>query len=204
MPAKKQAARKASPKRITHHQGRTTASAPPPITSAAEWGGEARENRVKGRPVTVPSGKTCLVKMLDSMGEFLARGDVPNALLPLMMEAATGKTESAKKVTDEVLGDPDKLVEMFALVDTIVVECVLQPPVAPVPQREVMRSGEMVLENIPAHEREDDDTLYVDYIELEDKMFIFNYALSGVNDVEQFRSQLSESMVSVSAVDNVE
>lgn len=197
MPAKKIAAKKAPARRQTVHAGRVTKSTPPPITSAAEWGKGAREARVHGRPVTVPSGKTCLVKMLDSMGEFLARGDVPNALLPLMMEAAQGKTEEASDVTSAVLDDPAKLMEMFELVDKIVCECVLEPTVSPVPQDD---EGN----NIPAHLRDDDDTLYVDYVELEDRMFIFNYALSGVSDIERFREELSEGMVPVSAVDDVE
>ena len=196
-------AKKAVSKKQTTHNGRVTKSAPPPITSAGEWGKDARQNRVDGRPVTVPSGKTCLVKMLDSMGEFLARGDVPNALLPLMMEAAQGKTESAKDVADAVFEDPEKLIQMFSLIDTIVCECVLEPPVAPVPQYDVPADHPNYGKNIPAYERPDDDTLYVDYIELEDKMFIFNYSLSGVSDIEQFRTKLQEGMESVPSVDNV-
>lgn len=196
MPAKKSASKS------TVHSGRVTKSEPLQITSADEWGKEARTNRVEGRPLKVPSGKVCLVKMLDSMAEFLSRGNVPNALLPLMTQAAQGKTETAKSVTDEVLANPENLMEMYSLIDTVVVECVLQPPVAPVPQRQVDYDGST--EPVPAHERPDDNTLYVDYIELEDKLFIFNYALSGVSDVEQFRAGYEEGMVPVSAVNNVE
>jgi hypothetical protein len=187
-PAKKAAAR-------TTNSGRTTE--PAPITTGAEWGREARDKRVKGRPVTVPTGKTCLVKMLDSMQEFLARGDVPNAMLPMMQEAATGKVKDEKQVTDLVMSDPGKLKDMFDLVDMIVIECVLEPPVAPIPQND---EGKV----IPPHLRDDDDTLYVDYIDLGDKMFIFNYALSGVSDLEQFRAGSGQGVVPLRAVEELD
>jgi hypothetical protein len=187
-PVKKAAAKVASNGRVTE---------PAVITSGAAWGREAREKRVKGRPLTVPTGKTCLVKMLDSMQEFLSRGDVPNAMLPLMQQAATGKVESAEEVSDMVLSDPGKLKDMFDLVDMVVVECVMEPPVAPIPQDD---NGKV----IPPHMREDDDTLYVDYIDLEDKMFIFNYALSGVSDLDQFRAQSGQSVVPLHSVEGVD
>jgi hypothetical protein len=198
MPVKKPADRKRPAKKAaakTVSSGRTTA--PAPITSAAEWGRGARDARVKGRPLTVPSGKTCLVKMLNSMQEFIARGDVPNALLPLMQEAATGKVKDEKQVTDLVLSNPEKLRDMFDMIDMVVCECVIEPPVAPVPQDD---EGSVV----SPHLRPDDDTLYVDYIDLEDKMFIFNYALSGASDLEQFREKSDPSVVPLHSVEGVE
>lgn len=175
--------------------GRTTA--PAPITSGAEWGREAKAKRITGRPLKVPTGKTCLVKMLDSMQEFLTRGDIPNAMLPLMQEAATGNAPDQKEISAMVLEDPEKLVEMFDLVDMIVIECVLQPAVSPLPADD---DGNI----IPPHKREDDDTLYVDYIDLEDKMFIFNYALSGVSDVDQFREESGQGVVPIRAVEGLD
>jgi hypothetical protein len=199
MPVKKaptdrrKATKKAASQPIS--SGRTTA--PAPITKAVDWGREAKAKRITGRPLTVPSGKTCLVKMLDSMQEFLARGDIPNAMLPLMQEAATGKSPDEKEISAMVLQDPEKLVEMFNLVDMIVIECVLEPTVSPLPADD---EGNI----IPPHKREDDDTLYIDYIDLEDKMFIFNYALSGVSDIEQFRKESGQGVVPIRAVEGLD
>lgn len=195
-PRKRPAKRAAGPKAVLS-QGRVTHSEPLQVTSAAEWGREARANRVTGRPLKVPTGKVCLVKMLDSMQEFLSRGDVPNAMLPLMQQAATGKVEREEDVTKAVMSSPKHLADMFTLVDMIVCECVLEPPVAPVPQ-----DGEGSI--VPPHLRPDDDTLYVDYVDLEDKMFIFNYALSGVSDLEQFRQKSDSSLVALRAVEDLD
>lgn len=203
MPVKKAATdrrrtvKKAAAKAVSN--GRVTK--PAPITSAAEWGRDARENRVTGRPLTVPTGKTCLVKMVDSMANFIAGGNVPNALLPMMQEAATGKGVDEKSLMELVLGSPENMRDMFSMIDNLVVECVLQPPVAPVPQYE---DGEKAGQDIPPHERPDDDTLYVDYIDDDDKMFIFNYALSGVSDLEQFRKITTPSLEVVSAVEGLD
>lgn len=210
MPVKKAATdrrrtvKKAAAKAVSN--GRVTKPAPVEITSAGEWGKEAREKRVEGRPLTVPSGKTCLVKMVNSMEKFISGGNVPNALLPMMQEAATGKGIDDKELTDLVLKSPEHMAQMFEMIDNLVIECVLQPPVAPVPQREVTTTNPLktVWEDIPPHERPDDDTLYVDYIDLDDRLFIFNYALSGVSDLEKFRAGSTPSLELVSAVESLD
>jgi hypothetical protein len=165
--------------------GRTTPKKT--VTDGAEWAREGRAN-VSGKPLTVPSGKTCLVRRPDGMKFFLDQGMIPNALLPMVMEAVNEHKEtSPKELGDAVMESPDMLPALLDLADRVVVHCVVEPKVEPVPKDE---EGNVV----PPEERPDDDTLYIDYIDQEDKMFIFNYAVSGVTDVAEFRRESAKSV----------
>jgi len=49
-----------------------------------------------------------------------------------------------------------------------------------------------------------DDLVYADMIDIEDKMFIFNFAVGGTRDVEQFRAGSLQSLGSMDDVKDVE
>jgi hypothetical protein len=184
MPAKKSTGR-VTPKKT-----------PAAITDGSEWARDARSQRVDGKPLTVPSGKTCLVRRPDSLATFTDKGMIPNRLMPIVMDAIGGK-KIEEETQIKMMQDPDLLLDMIGMVDNVVVDCVIQPEVTPVPYQE---DGSP----LPPQHRPDDDTLYVDYIDMEDRFFIFNYALSGVSDVERFRSESAESMAPLRSVKTVE
>jgi hypothetical protein len=149
------------------------------VTSASDWVKEALEER-KGKPLTVPSGKTCLVAKPDGLKAFTDKGMVPNALMPIMQRAMSGAKLDEGEIEKTITENPSVIADMIDMVDAVVIDCVVEPKVSPIPLDE---GGEV----IPPHERDDDDTLYVDYIDYGDKMAIFNYALNGVQSVAKFR-----------------
>lgn len=142
-------------------------------TTATEW----KKKSAQGVPLQVPSGNTALVRN-PGMEVFLRKGLVPNSLMPLVRQGMTGKEldVKAEDITDDQLND---LVSLF---DAVTCYCVIDPPVAPVPAQESER---------------DPETLYVDEVDFEDKQFIFQWAVGGTRDVEQFRKEQAASVDAV-------
>ena len=146
-------------------------------TAAKDW--------KKPEELELPSGNTCLVRR-KPMGALLRSGRVPNALMPMLKEAFKrgGKPED---IPPEIEG-LDDMVDLYNKVDMVVVECVVNPKVLPVP---------------PEGEDRDEDALYVDDIDDDDKMAVFNFAVSGVKDMESFRRQRERDVVAVPDVGGV-
>jgi hypothetical protein len=63
-------------------------------------------------------------------------------------------------------------------------------------------SGLSVGEEVPEHLR-DDEYIYSDDVDFEDKSFIFNYAVGGTRDLERFRSETKATLDAVQDVDGV-
>lgn len=161
--------------------GRTTPRAEPKeVTDSGSWAAEGRI-KAKGYPLEVPSGKVCLVKRPDGLKLFLDQGMVPNALLPIVQEAVNEhKEKTPEELQQIVVENPEMLGAILELATNVVLDCVLEPKVHPVPLDD---EGNI----IPPHQRDEDDTLYIDYIDGDDLMFIFNFAVSGVTDLSGFR-----------------
>lgn len=175
----------------------------PNYTPADEWVADAAI-AVPG-PLQVPSGKTALVRA-PGLETFLKQGMIPNTLMAMIKKALdsnSGKAKSAAqekremdKMFEEISADPTKLQDLFALVDAATVYCVVKPEVKPVPLVEVPAPGAKGDEpktkwvEIPFEDREPPQGfLYVDQVDMEDKMFIFNFACAGTRDVERFRNE---------------
>jgi hypothetical protein len=128
----------------------------------------------KQEPTVLPSGNAMVLKKT-SLSAFLQTGTIPNSLIRMMQSAMGDKT--GKKVELEVaelMKDPDGLRDMFVAVDAFVCAVALEPKVYPVPANEQDR---------------DDELLYVDEMELDDKMFIFQRAVGGAEDAAPFRQE---------------
>ena len=150
---------------------------PKQVTSASAW---RKASAFEPAPLELPSGNVCMIRVPGPQA-FLTQGLVPNTLLPLVQEsidrAQKGKTMTEKdevKMLGEMLQDPDRLRQVFEMADAVAVYCVIDPPLLPVP---------------PANEDRDPDALYVDEVDLDDKMFIMDVAMGGSKDLEQFRSK---------------
>lgn len=173
----------------------------PNYTPADEWVADAAI-AVPG-PLQVPSGKTALVRA-PGLETFLKQGMIPNTLMAMIKKALdsnSGKAKSAAqekremdKMFEEISADPTKLQDLFALVDAATVYCVVKPEVRPIPlytedvigtPDEGKLGREMPFEERPPPE----GFLYVDQVDMEDKMFIFNFACAGTRDVERFRNE---------------
>jgi hypothetical protein len=150
----------------------TTLPASP--TPASQWNRGAREAAL----VTLPSGNKALLKQI-TPEQLLSTGMIPNKLMPIVSDSISraqgGKEVDAEALGQEVLADPEKAAQMMELFDVVAIACVVDPSVQPKPELGTPRDPEL---------------LYVDQMELEDKMFILQYAMEGTEDVERFRQEL--------------
>lgn len=160
------------------------------ITSAKQW-----KKGKAGQDLTVPSGQTCRARRVN-LDVFLKMGRIPNSLRPLIDQAKGGKEFSDEEIIDDIWngGDPDKFNDLIAMVDMICIDAVLEPKLHAIPKDE---DGEPVpLE----HPLRDEDTLYVDEVDLTDRMFIFNFAVGGLADLESFREAAEGNVEHVRAL----
>jgi hypothetical protein len=144
----------------------------PKPTPASQW-----KKASAGVPLEVPSGNTALVRN-SGMQVFLTKGLIPNSLLPIVRQAMSGKQPeiNLEEITE------DQLQDMITLFDAVVVHCVVEPRVLPIPAEDNMRLA---------------DVLYVDEVDFDDKMFIFQWVVGGTRDLEQFRKEQAASLESV-------
>lgn len=129
----------------------------------------------KKRPevVTLPSGNRMKIRRAN-LQTFLVQGIIPNTLMTVVQSSiAQGSTKGVDEELQAVLNDPTKLAELMQLMDSVAIYCALEPRILPKPEDESSRS---------------DEELYVDELDEADKTFIFNAAVGGTTDLEQFRS----------------
>lgn len=141
----------------------------------------------KAQPVELPlpSGNTCLARR-KTLDVFLKRGSIPNSLLALIqrqMDQVDGREVKPADLTD-MMEDPKALGDIIALADAVVCECVVEPRVYPTPKNE---------------EERDDELLYADEVDLDDKMFVFSWATGGTKDLERFRDQSARALEDISS-----
>lgn len=151
----------------------------PQPTQPSQWRGRG------GMPLTLPSGNVALVRV-PGIQHFLKAGIIPNNLRTLIMKGMAGETEF--KLEDMVKNeeDLDRLLETF---DKVLLEVVVEPKVAPVVLDEEGKP-------VPFEDR-DQSLIYVDEVVLEDKMFIFQFAVGGTRDLENFRDEQKAVLESI-------
>ena len=159
--------------------------APGPVTSASTW----KRQTVEGTLLTVPSGAVALVRA-PGMQVFLKEGVIPNALMPIVQEAMVRGTAPSDEDMGSLVDDPKKIQEIMNLADSVTIFCCIDPKVHPIPVGEVIVAGIPTAQVIPFGDpKRDPDILYVDEIDFNDKMFIFNFAVGGgTADFAKFRS----------------
>lgn len=160
------------------------------ISSASDWKKTGDEPVV----LAVPSGNTCLARA-PGMQHFVKAGLVPNSLLPIIYRAMKSGTAPNMQ---EIEKDGEKVNDMISLVDNVVCRIVVEPRVHPLPPEEDVESEKYS----PTFER-DDELLYVDEVNPDDKAFIFQWACGGTSDLEQFRQQADELMGPAPGSNNV-
>ena len=166
------------------------------LTSAAEWKKASEAEGLGGKPIPlqVPSGKTAMVRPV-GLQAFFELGIIPNSLLGVL-EGILAKAKTGKKVkeadVDAVMADlskdPQKIVDLLKMADAVAVHCFRDPKVYPTPLPEEERSDEL---------------LYADEIDLEDKLFVMNFAFGGARELEPFRAKLAGDVAPVRAGQNV-
>lgn len=152
------------------------------VTSSTGW-----KKKSKGEEVVVPSGNTALVKRV-SIDVFLRKGVLPNSFMPIIENALKeGKAPEIGDVASSL--DIDKIEEIMGMYDAVLLHIVIEPHVLPVP---------------PPEEARDPDGLYVDDVDLEDKVFLFNWAVGGTADVEAFRKEQAANLAIVRSSEDME
>lgn len=137
-----------------------------------------------GTPLRVPSGNTCMVKPAN-MESFIRKGLIPNELIPLI----TSGMASRKKGIDAVEGmDQDKILMILSAMDNVVMDIVVDPKIWPAP-----------------HETDErrDELLYIDELDMEDKTFIWQFAVGGTRDLEKFRTELQSDLAAIQQGEDV-
>ena len=156
------------------HRG--TPQAPEAYTPTT-WGQD-----VTSFELTCPSGQKCLAKELDIMRLMeLGLLDRINGLSGIvnaqMLPKARGQRVPEVDV-NELLRNKDALIEVMALVNSIVCESVVAPHVWPIVDEDGLP--------IPDEERKP-ERIYVDSVRLTDKFFIFNEVTGGLEQLAAFR-----------------
>lgn len=174
MVAKKPSGIKISGNRVTPKKDTGVQAGP---TSAAEW----KQKSSLGTPVRVPSGNVALLKR-PGMHVFLAKGMIPNSLMAFVNESI----KKGKPNLDDFTATPETMKDLMDLTDAVTIECCIEPKVFAIPTDP--KGNQMLAEYREA------DKLYVDEVDVDDKMFIFNYAVGGPSDVASFRKEFAATM----------
>jgi len=150
-------------------------------TSAKAW---KKKTKVE---LELPSGNVALVRAM-RITDMLAEGFFPENLRGEIL-AQIGKAEGGKESSSldpdniqKMFEDPEKMNDMFAIFDKVLLKCVVEPKVLPAPEDDADR---------------DDELLYADEVDLEDKVFIFQWAVGGDDDLTSFREEFSEGVGSL-------
>jgi hypothetical protein len=99
--------------------------------------------------------------------------------MPIMKDAMAGKAIDMANL--EV--DNDMISQMIDMMDVVLLDVVLQPKVHSTPE---------------VGQPRDEDLLYADEVDMNDKQFIFQWAVGGTSDVEKFLEKSSEYLASLS------
>lgn len=146
--------------------------------------------------VRLPSGHNVRVKRL-GMERFLTAGFLPDPLakqVKKMISQREGRAENSDLLQN--LSEKDLLAFLRA-VDRIAVYCIQEPevrwherPVGPDSEGNTPTDSEgtPLYEEVPEEERSE-TVVYTDELDMEDKMFIFQFAVGGSSDVGQFRAE---------------
>jgi len=133
--------------------------------------------------LALPSGLIVRVKKMDSLKLLMSEGEIPNNLIKYVNLAIQDGVVNEKDLAEELdLGD---LQQIQQLMDRITIECWVEPRIYPVPDDEANRI---------------DDQLYIDEVDLEDKMFVFQWVMGGDADVERFRQEHQATMDTMGSI----
>lgn len=149
------------------------------VTSKSQWKATSG-----GTELEVPSGNVALVRA-PGMQVFIEQGLIPNTLMPIVQKAIS---EKKPPNMEELEITEESLAQMVEMIDAVAIYCVIEPALT----TNKNPDGEL----IPEKDR-DEELLYVDEVDVQDKLFIFQFAVGGVRDLERFRKQQEQAMESL-------
>lgn len=154
-------------------------------TPTSDW---KKTSALEGTVLVLPSKKIARVRV-PGMEAFIEAGLVPNSLLAIVQEALRKGKPPDPQALQGMADDPDSWRVIFDLCNSIAMYCFIEPRIHPVPLDP--ETGEK------SPHLKDAQKLYVDEVDLADKFFVFQFAVGGTRDLEQFRKELDAAMESV-------
>lgn len=160
------------------------------VTSAKGWKKGNAGSGDAAVELELPSGNVCLARA-PGIQTFIQEGLFPNSLLKVVQETLlSGETElDTEKIMSSVVGDRNDMESMLKtmteMADKVTVFCVVEPRVMPAQVADDSTPGG--LRTLSMAER-DPEMLYVDDVDLQDKLYIFNWAVGGPAQLEKFRT----------------
>jgi hypothetical protein len=168
-----------------------------------------------------PSGQLCQVRRPGVAG--LVKAGVLDSLDSLSSLVKTDHIDRVERGLDPHVSaeevqalarNKDGLVKALALADKVAVYCVTQPKLSEIPLVRNPVTGEPELDDdmlpmeIPLEGRvslktHTPETVYVDQVDLGDKMFILQFVVGGVSDLESFREGLAQTVGGLDAKPDV-
>lgn len=154
----------------------------------------------------VPSGQLCQVRRPGITG--LVKAGVLDSIDSLSAIVQTDHIDRVEKGADPHVSreqvkalarNKDGLLKALDLCDKITLFCVTQPQLSPIPLVTDPVTNEPVIGDdgrpleVPLEGR-NPALIYVDQVDLMDKMFILQFVVGGVTDLEQFREELGGLM----------
>lgn len=183
------------------------------VTSAKDWKGKRQRD---GQDLPLPSGNVARVRQISPVA-FLESGFLPDPLTNIVRKAINSKQGLKPTDVNKIADDPKRLVETMEVFDRVLTYCVIEPVIELKPNCiHVALDGEDAgvcgesLAHASHNERDhehfhkfmegerDADVLYSDEVDLDDKIFIFQWALGGTSNLENFRDEQRSSMGLVS------
>lgn len=183
-------------------------------TPASQWKKKIDD---QGTPLELPSGNVALCKQITPLA-FVTGGMIPDPLTGLITQAINekrGVNPAKLKALTENTTDIVAALEMF---DRVLTNVVIEPPIEMPPTCAVSVGEGLCGEyaNTPVHKdthrsghhayregRRDPNVLYADIVDMDDKMFIFQWALGGTHDLQQFREEQAKRVESLSDGEDV-
>lgn len=149
--------------------------------------------------LTLPSGQTCWAVVLglqgvletgvlgeaDSLTGFVGKEYVRK------VRGAKGKPDGEELDAAKLMGNTDALHKILKMVDGLIPHIVVDPHVKCHWVKSETNPNDIVM--LTEQERRPDQ-VYTDMVPLEDKMFLFNFAMTAVQDAETFRQESARAM----------
>ena len=181
-------------------------------TSARQW----KKTQTGDLELKLPSGNTCLVRRLRPEA-FLESGMIPDMLSDMVTKAIKTKKGLPPQAVEAMTKDPAALKKGLQMMDEVLCYVVMEPDVQMPPKCGViLPSSEKPCNaymdtdddrhtdpscadhHVYMEDARDEDTLYADEVDLNDKSFIFQFVLGGTADLERFRQELQADVEPVS------
>jgi hypothetical protein len=178
-------------------------------TSASQW--KTGNSGPFVEDVLLPSGNVARVRRIGPEA-FLTQGIIPDPLTGIVQEAVSSKKGLKPKQQKELLEDPKQIGAVLEMMDRVLCYAVVEPLVQMPPACVIC--GEYNTSSVKEHQPGDsdfhlyrpadreEDVLYADIVDLDDKAFVLNYCIGGTRDLERFRAEFGAAVASLDSVED--